>query len=204
MRRLWLLAVASGSLWTMTLVAQEQPKTKVEENQARDAAVLETVLVDLLTQPDSPVESRKETKKEIHFSAKALRYEIKTDEILRKRDEEKLKKLSTEQRKSAREAAEHVTQRVEKKDFFREFLPKDKRIKLFSKQQDEASDGRNAIGGEQVFRAYSPGYSRDQEVAVVHLLFTWAGNRHAADATYVLGKKKDGWTLLWKDVTRYP
>ena len=165
--------------------------------------MLETVLVDLLTQPDSPVETSKETNKEIHFSAKARHYEIKADDILRKRDEKELKKLSTEQLNNAREAAEHITQRVEKKDFFKEFIPKDKRIKIYSKEQDEADKERNLLGGTQVFRAYPPGYSRNQEVAVVHLSFTWAGNFHGADATYVLCKKNNGWAVLWRHVALY-
>lgn len=200
------MAIAGLSLWTMTLSAQERSKSKDEEYQARDAAVLETVLVDLLTQPDSPVESKKETKKEIHFPAKALRYEIKADEVFRMHKEkkkEKLKNLPSVQFKGTQEAAEHMTQRVKKKDDFKEFFPKNKSIKIFSKEQDEANKGRNLLGGEQVFRANPPGYSRDQEVAVVHLTFAWAGNYHAADATYMLAKKKDGWTILWKDVALY-
>ena len=114
MKCYWLFAVAGGLLWITSLAAQEQPKSKAEQERARDAAVLETVLLDLLNQPDSPVEPRKETNKVIHFSATALRYSIKADSILRLRDDKKQKKLSTEQLDKAREAAEHISQRVEK------------------------------------------------------------------------------------------
>jgi hypothetical protein len=202
MKCLWFLAVASGWLWSTSLAGQERAKTKVEENQARDAAVLEVVLVDLLTQPDSPVEPRKEANKAIHFSAEALSYEIKAADVLES-DEKELKKLSADQRAGAREAAEDLVQRVNKKDAFKNFVPKDKRIKLYSKAQDEKDRQLNRFERPQVFRAYSPGYSRDQELAVVQLSFSWSGNFHGAAGTYVLGKRKDGWTVLFKHLAYF-
>jgi hypothetical protein len=203
MKCLCLLAVANGLLWTTSLAAQEQAKSKTAEIQARDAAVLETVLIDLLTQPDSPVEPWKEDNKAIHFSAQALKHEIKAEDVFHG-VEKKRKKLSTDQLAGAREAAEHLTQRVRNKDQFKESVPKDKRIRMYSKEQAEKDNERAfSLDRPQVFCAYSPGYSRDQEVAVVHLSFGWSGNFHGAIGTYVLGKRKGGWTVLLRDLTYF-
>jgi len=204
MRCFWFLAVVSGLLWTTFLAAQEKPKAKDDEAKARDAAVLETVLIDLLTQPNSPVEPRNAIKKEIHFYPEALRYEIKAVDVVQIGDEKKLEKLPTDQLAKAREAAEHLTQRVEKRKLFKEFVPKDNRIKLYLKEKAGKDKEPDVwIGGQQVFRAYSPGYSRDNELAIVRLSFGWSGNFHSAAGIYVLQKQKDGWTVLLRDLVFY-
>lgn len=203
MKYLWFFAVASGLLWTTLLAAQERPKSKGEEDQVRDAAVLEAVLVDLLTQPDSPVEPRKEANKEIHFSTEALRNGVKGAEVLRMQDKKILEKLPTDQLAKAREAAEHLAQRVEKKEFFKDFVPKDKRIFLYVKDAAAKDKEESRLRGPQIFRAYSPGYSKDQELAVVRLSFTWSGGFHGAGGTYLMQKQKDGWKVLIRDLFFY-
>ena len=185
--------------WTVSIAAQETSKPRTDEDMARDAAVIETVLVDLLSYPDSPIEPKEKAKKEIHFSTEALSHGIKAADVLRVSDDKKLGKLTADQLVSAREAAEHLAQRAEKKDVFKDFAPKDNRIRMYSREQAEKDKQLNIFERPQVFRAYSPGYSRDQELAIVHLFFTWSSNFHGAAGTYVLAKRKDGWTVLLRD-----
>jgi len=197
----WFLVLASSLFWTTFLAAQEIPKSKADEDKTQDAAVLEVVLVDLLSNPDSMSGWNKETKKEIYFSTDVPSHgtqALEAAEILRPSDDKKLEKLSADQLVSRREAAEHLVQRVGNKDVFKDFVPRDKRVRMYSKEEREKDEQRDFFNRlNDVFSAYSPGYSRNRELAIVHLSFRWS--IHGAVGTYVLTKKKDGWIILLSD-----
>lgn len=202
-----LLALVVTIVWSTCVVAENLPKTKADkdaarEAAARDVAVLEAVLVDLVSHPDSPVETKKESKKRIFFSTDAPTYQVQAAEVLRTSDDKKLEKLSKEQLASARVAAQHLARRAAKKDVFKVFVPKDKRITMYSKEEaDKDKDLYSSRQRPQVFYAYPPGYSADQQLAVVHLSFTWSGNLHGAAGTYVLTKQKDEWIVILRNFT---
>jgi hypothetical protein len=190
------------------MVSAEAPKKEAvgREAAARDATVLETVLLDLLTCPDSPWESRRGKKKQVFFSTEALTRGIDAEDVLRTNDDKALDKLSKEQLAAAKEAAADLSRRTKKKDVFKAFVPKDKRVAMFTKEQDQKAEKEQEksfhLIGPQVFRAYAPGYSRDGKVAVVWLWFPWS--IHSGDGLYLLAKSKDKWTVLVRDFRIYP
>lgn len=103
--------------------------------------------------------------------------------------------LSAGEQAGAKVAADDLARRARNKDGFKAFVPKNKRITMFTKEaeakQREIDARTKGFGGlgPQVFRAFAPGYSADRRVAVVFLSFGWS--IHSAQATYILAKRDD-------------
>jgi hypothetical protein len=203
------LAVALASLHI-----QVPPKAKTDDDPAReaaarDAAVLETVLLDLLNHPESPVEDfsfepKRRPRERVYFAMGPLTSRNHATAVLPQGDQKKLDLLSREQLAAAQEAAKNLAQRAEKNDAFKPFVPKDKRIAIYSKEQAERDDKRGDFAARpQVFGAFSPGYSENGQIAVVHLGFTWSGGFHGAIGAYVLAKQKGEWIVVVRDFTLF-
>lgn len=192
-----LLFLAAAWFWPTDGFAQEPPQPKVGSDAGHDSAVLEVVLMDLLTWPDSPLESH-ETTKRILFSQEGPADRPTVADVLDgKHAKKKWAKLSRIQRGLAREAAGDLVRRLEEKDAFKGFRPKETRIVIWDKRgADEKRDPRSLLIRPQVFRAYAPGYSRDRQLAIVRLTFPWSGPMHSGDGTYVLARKEGEWVVL--------
>lgn len=188
-------AAACGS--TATPAAPTTPEKS-------DGAVLEAVLVDLLTYKKSPLEPKRAVPKRIYFSTEALDRPPQVEDILRPRDPKAWAGLKADRQGARREAAEELSRRAAAKERFSQLVPKDPRIELYSKERDE-EDQKTKIGFErpQVFRAYPPGYSRDGQTAIVLLSFGWSLNFHGASGTYVLARKRKGWEVVVREFTLY-
>ena len=196
--RLLLLLAATGP-WPTGGFAQEPPMPKAGSDAGRDSGVLEVVLKDLLTWPDSPLEFPRATEKRLLFSPEALTDPLEVSDILDRLDRKKRAKPPRTQRELVREAAEDLVRRREVKHSFRDLRPKDPRIVIGDEGRADMKRGRV---GPQVFRAYAPGYSRDRRLAVVRLTYPWS--IHEGEGTYVLAKKGGEWIVLSRYFHIYP
>lgn len=161
----------------------------------RDADVLEIVLLDLLTDPESPVEGRK-LLKQIRFSPAPPERAPQLETVLRRYNAKAWERLSGGQVEAVKEGADDLARRAKARESLAAFHPKDARIVRSTREPD-----RNALR-PQVFRAYPPGYTANGQLAVVHLVFPWS--IHSGDTTYVLTKRADGWSIVLKQFVLYP
>ncbi|HEV3303911.1 MAG TPA: hypothetical protein VG055_29945 [Planctomycetaceae bacterium] len=203
-----ILATMGIVLWTAWAIADGQPQAATGSNDRRDAAVLEVVLQDLLAR--DVVELPKGAAKQLLFSTEALDSEqapIRAEDVLQEFPQTILAEvsggktlfanLSQEQSKLVREAAEQLARRATTKDAIKPFVPKDKRIKMYSKKV--AKEYPKNVGeqwGPQLFCARQPGYSNNRQLAIVVIAFGWSNNRHPVLARYILIKKHGGWIVL--------
>jgi hypothetical protein len=194
-RRLLLLLAAT---WPRPAGAFVQAPPKSESNASSDSAVLEVVLTDLLSWPDSPLEFPETAEKQLLFSPEALTDPLKVSEILDGHGWRKRTKLSRAEVRLAREAAGDLVRRREMKHSFSGLRPKDPRIVIWDRIRAESKRGRVR---PQVFRAYAPGYSRDRRLAIVRLTFPWS--IHDGEGTYVLARKEGEWVVLTRDFVYY-
>jgi hypothetical protein len=190
MRRL-LFLLAATCFWLDHGFAQETPKHKSDAETRRDFAVLETVLQDLLAlPPDSLLRTT-----EVLFSPDAPRHRPTHDDVFARGRTNKWDQLPPAQLSLARQAADDLIRRSEEKDAFKAFKPKDKRIIVWDKRRAEAErDSHGRYSRPQVFRAFPPGYSKDAQLAMLHLNFPWSV--HAGTATYVLARKQGEWVIV--------
>lgn len=207
MRRRTLLTVAGACLWPGSCFAEEEPKGPTRP----DSAVLEAVLLALLSDPKSPLEPplgpRTAVPKKIFFSSEAGNGQVRTEDLLLRHAAEERKTLSTVRMKAALEAAAEVARRAAAKERFQNLTPRDPRIVLYSKTDHERdskeTDVVKRIQQPQVFRAYPPGYTSEGRLAVVHLTFPWSGGRHSGNATFVLTRKGNVWSVVMRQYLLY-
>jgi hypothetical protein len=189
-------AMGSSPAWSVP-----QP---AETRDARDAAVLERALVDLLESRDSPFEPEDSKKEQLLFSPEALTYRLPVDDLLREFDAKRWAKLSPAQRRAAHDAAAEVARRVTAGDPFKPFKPKDERVTTCDRNIEEKDQGvHRSLRRRQVFHAFPPGYSRDGQIALVRMRFPWSGGHHSGEVTYVLARQDEGWTVLVRDLIFY-
>jgi hypothetical protein len=196
-RRVLLLLAAT---WTQAVggFAQESPRPQSDSNADRDSAVLEVVLKDLLSWPESPFRPRDATKKQILFSPEALTGRLTVADVLQRHDPRGWQKMSPVQIVLASEAARHLARRLDAKDTLKGLKLKDERIAIWAKAGADAKRDRPSRRARpQVFRAYAPGYSHDRQVAIVRLAYPWS--IHSGYATYVLARKENEWVILVRD-----
>jgi hypothetical protein len=167
---------------------------------ARDAAVLEAVLLDVFTDPKSPLEGPREKGAPIRFTTTRLKRAPDPEIVLRRYDTKAWDRLSAAQLEQIKQAAGNLQRRVAAKDSLVGFRPKDARIAVLVPVQDEPR--QRLPLGPQVFDAYPPGYTADGQLAVVHLGFPWS--IHHGDATYILTRRGGGWSILLKQFVLYP
>ena len=165
------------------------------EAERRDAEVLEIVLLDLVADPESPVEGRK-LLNQIRFSPAPAERLPQLETVLRRFDAKAWDRLSAAQLEAVRKGADDLLRRTKARDSLASFRPKDARI---VRSTGEPGD---AALRPQVFRPYPPGYSADRQLAVVHLVFPWS--IHSGDATYVLTRRADRWSIVLKQYVLYP
>jgi hypothetical protein len=161
-----------------------------------NAALMEAVLKDVLSDSDSPLENEEQGEmRKLYFAREPLegtpRYGSTLDTV--NRDEGGV--LVGQLKKHAKEALADLGHRD--RDVFRTFAPKDSRVIVVEKE-DVEKEKKALVRRIQIFKAYTPGYSRNGEVAVVRLEFPWG--IHSGYGFYVMAKRNGNWTVLIRDV----
>jgi hypothetical protein len=118
----------------LSVGSQEAPRGPAQR-ESPDRAVLETVLKDLLSVKDSPLEIRK-GKKRILFSPEALSRRTDLDTVLRRHDEAQWKRLTAEQLAQTQRAANDLVRRAAAKESFGAFASKDPRIVVYGPEEE--------------------------------------------------------------------
>jgi hypothetical protein len=198
-----LLTMMGIVFWTMSAVANGQPQARARSDDVavQDAAVLEVVFQDILGRPnvvELPERAAKRMLVSIE-SSDSEKIQVRASDVLQEFPGEKtfFATLSKEQSELVREAAEDLARRANAKDAIKPFVPKDKRIKTYSKKEQKEYRPKNfADLGPQVFHALPPGYSQKRQLAIVFVDFGWSGNLHPAMARYILIKKQGRWIVL--------
>jgi hypothetical protein len=158
-----LLATMGIVFWTMSAIANGEPKPATHSNDPQDAAVLEVVFQDILDRPnvvELPEGAAKRMLVSIE-SSDSEKIQVRASDVLQEFPQtilaevsgEKIlfAKLSQEQSKLVGEAAENLARRVTGKDALKPFVPKDKRIKTYGKKEEKEYRPKNAADlGPQV------------------------------------------------------
>ncbi len=164
-------------------------------NVSLDSSVLEVVLKDLLTEPNSVFEGQGGRNPTIFFMTERPRMAVSAEQLLDPtRSEKEWKKLSPAQLELAREAAKNVVQRQDDRDDLARYRPIDKRIVVWDAQRAETKQRRRDVFGPQIFTAHTPGFSTDKQIAMVRVDFPWS--IHSGYSTYVLTRKDGEWVVL--------
>jgi hypothetical protein len=195
----------------LSLLLRPEPDKPSPARAATDAAIMDTVMVDLLTAKDSPWEGTKgpvrpeDDKREILLSIDPLAYRPEEDTILLRYEKKQWDILSKGELGSTKEAAKDLIGRSAEKDWLASYKPADRRIVLVSDEEQEGirKVPKRSFDGPQVFRSFPPGYSRDGKIACVHLTYPWSGGFHGGVATYVLENRKGKWIILLRQFIRY-
>ncbi|MCB9772289.1 MAG: hypothetical protein H6754_07040 [Candidatus Omnitrophica bacterium] len=191
------IAVFVGCL-TIALTTFAFAKTTTDIS-SRDELVLNTVLKDLLTYSgdDSPLKNAKGLPKTIFITPNApINIQSQTvEKILTRNTQESWEKLTAEQLSATQEAAQNLVDRLLARDFFKDFTSEDTRIQI-------AKDGVELPRLTGALSAWSPGYSRNETIAVVRLHIPWS-RIHSGDGTYILIKEGDAWRVLLRQFNIY-
>ncbi len=166
---------------------------------SHDTVVLETVLADVLTfdGKNSPRDTRYGEKDRILVAPTPCSYKITADRVLLQRTKESWAALSPEQLASAQAAAEDLMRRFEAKDDFAPFTPTDPRIQM----QTDPPATKPGLRMDRPICAWTPGYSKDGNFAVVRLSIPWS--IHHADGVYLLEKRDGAWKIALRDFIYY-
>jgi hypothetical protein len=203
MNRRLILSLFAAGVWPRLAAAEAEPKA-AGAVRPEDAGVLEAVLLDVLSDPKSPVEPRAEKRDALRFSAARLDRGAQLSTVLRQQDPKEWAKLSAAQMAQVQAAASELERRVEAKDDLSGFQPKDARLIRHSPEAEKLQpEGAQRFRRPQVFWIYPPGYSTDRQLVVVHLAFPWSGGFHSGDSTYILTRKDDRWIILLKQFVYY-
>lgn len=170
---------------------------------ARDRAVLETVFLDLIERKDAHLEPPRPEK--LYISTEVPRYRFWSP-ILRPEHIPQWKELSPKSRTALEEAGQDLMSRFGAKDPQPPLQLPNARFVLLGPAAEKALYVERKGGAffPQVFRAYRPGYSKDDRFAVVHLVYPWSRGFHAADATYGLEKRGEQWVVRFRQFMIYP
>jgi hypothetical protein len=181
--------------YSRRIVLQAAPNPNADSHANLDWTILELVLRDLITLPHSPFAHRGEPNRPIVFSPERIALPVSAEDLLDRRyAEAQWNKLSAAQIELARQAARQLVRRQDDRDEFERFRPQDRRI-VSEKKRDEAEREPGFPDlGPQTFRAFTPGYSRDRQFAMIRLHFPWGS--HTGRATYVLARKDGEWVIL--------
>lgn len=192
-----LLLILFGSVACLALFWQAQLLAgKAARTGSFEQTAIETVLQDLLSHYDSPL-VRWGDKKVLFYAPAGLDRTFRAEEVLRITHAQEWNALSHKQLEGANEAAAQLVQRVAAKRPLQELLLSDVRIKRHTR-----AHSKNLPFDPQVFSIYPPGYARDQQLALVHLSFT--RGYHGGNATYLLERAGDRWTIRVRQFINYP
>ena len=183
--------LVSTSYDTSALLWELQPALNV----SLDSSVLEVVLKDLLTEPNSVFEGQGGRNPTIFFSTERPRMAVSAEQLLDPtRSEKEWKKLSPAQLELAQRGCEEPGRARDDRDDVARYRPIDKRIVVKDAQRAETKQRRGDVLVPQIFTTHTPGFSRDKQIAMVRVDFPWS--RHSGYSTYVLARKDGEWVVL--------
>jgi len=173
--------------------------------QTLDEEVIEAALVDLATGSDNDSETlrREQGKGRAIFSGKSRDWVGTLRQELASAESEEWKSLRSPDRNAAKEAAANVVNRVESRQYFASFHPKDPHISLW---EDDPASTRAAepfshFDKPRPIRVAPPGYGDQRRLAVVVFSFAWS--IHCGDATYVLRFDGKKWNVISRHFAYY-
>ena len=169
-----------------------------------DAAVVGRVLEDLVTNlsDENPVAPRGKLLETIRFSPESATWKQTVDMVLYEHEPQRWQRLTEPQRAAVREAAGHLVARTLTAPQHLELHDVPKPITVIDKPATTDGAERGPPGVfERPIRAWLPGYSDDQSVAVVRLSIPWS--IHHAEATYVLQRADGKWAVLLRQFVYY-
>jgi hypothetical protein len=177
---------------------QTPPQQKI--SRSVDDQVIDVVLNDLLTVGDSPLAMRKEKAPpaRILFSPTPSQYPRTLQAVLLQHDKKQWATLDERQLIAAQEAAADLVARLKAKEIDPPYAPSDPRVKLFDPATTKPSISRF---DNRPVEAWRPGFTVDHKFAAVSLSIPWS--MHHADATYLLEKKGDTWTIVLRQFVYY-
>jgi hypothetical protein len=166
------------------------------KNAALEWSVLEAVLVDIINRNAArfPDGGRDET---IVFATARPGKLVSASELID--SDNPPSGLSAVQFPHAMEAAKSAAWAQHERDFVESFRPKDARIEVLDERRPEAGQGVKAERTSELIRAHTPGFSKDQQVAIVRVELGF-GIR----ATYILARQDRKWLVLARAITGHP
>jgi hypothetical protein len=167
--------------------------------------VIEAALVDLATVSDDDSETlrHEQGNGRVIFSGKSRDWIGTSRQELASAESKEWKSLGSPDRSAAKEAGASIIDRVENKQYFAAFHPKDPHISLW---EDDPASTRPA----ERFRRFDkprpvcaapPGYGNQRRLAVVVFSFAWS--MHGGDATYVLRFDGKKWNVISRHFAYY-
>lgn len=189
-----LLATA---LWVLSGVscATEAVPPKDDAVSERDNRVLSSVMTDLVSYrgKDSPVRGPFSPPKPLVFAREPERGEVSVADILYRQEKGPWESLTADQIRGAAESAFHLARRA----------------KVASGQFAFAAPNVNVRGtpesrefNDRLLSAYPPGYSDEQQVAIVRLHIPWS-MWHSVVGTYVVISDGESWKVLLRQFVYY-
>lgn len=174
------------------------------DRQALDEAVIEAALRDLITADDDDSEMlrREQGKGEVMFSGECRDRAGLIEDVFRYAESEKWHSMDSADHRAAQEAAAMVIERVEGKQCFTPFRPRDARISLW--EDDPASTQPTDLWSPRSLRpvrAAPPGYGDQNRLAVVVFSFPWS--MHSGNAVYVLRFDGEAWHVISRHYLYY-
>lgn len=193
------LSVIVGAISIFLCGSADQAETQPTgvNRQMMDEAVIETVLVDVLTSSDdgSMGIRREQRSQELIFDNDCDDRIFTTAGSIRKA-KEKWEEANADAA-AVREAGENVLDRLKRHDLFAPFKPQDKRISIW--KENPASTQPPYLRSVWPTRVGPPGYADGNRLAVVVLSFSWSGGRHAGRAAYLLRHDGKKWNVIARD-----
>jgi hypothetical protein len=200
------LALLSGCRTPATSALADEPKSTDPDAAARDAAVLQAVFDDMLSQDNSeaPAEWNREQSEPVYVSKNTSDGRPNASDILSRIDEKKWKPLTNAPLGAVTEAANDLVARADKGASLPELRSASGRLKIYEEAGAATQPTpENSFGGARASSVFLPGYSKDGRYAVVNLEFPWSGRMHSGEVTYILERTNRGWKVLLRDFTYY-
>jgi hypothetical protein len=163
-----------------------------------DREVLETVLLDVLNNREkSPLP---DSQNELFFINEPYRGE---HEFWGGAPDHVWKEMPAPVRGWGKDTYATMVARKDAPATFKEFKPRDNRIRLESRAASDARAGTDPLHEPpRPSAAWLPGYSADHQHAVVRLLLPWS--IHSATGTFFLSKDSGKWRVVWRTFEYYP
>lgn len=181
----------------------ESPSTVIDR-QSLDEAVIEAVLIDLLTGTNEDAEAlrREQGEGRLLFTGSCREWVGALGQTLERAESEEWQAMDAASVNSAKAAAAMMKERVERGSGFKPFRPKDHRITLWEDTTASPQPPRLIrFDDDSPIVAAPPGYADNNRIAVVVLGFAWS--MHSGDAVYVLRLEGDSWHVISRAFSYY-
>ena len=191
--------VGAISIFLCGSAEQTEPQPTGVNRQMMDEAVIETVLVDVLTSSDDGLMRirREQRSEELIFNNDCDDRVFATAGSIR-RAKEKWEAAKLADAAAAREAGENVLDRLKRNELFAPFKPQDKRISIW--KENPASTQPPYLTSVRPTRVGPPGYADEDRLAVVVLIFPGSNGMLGGRTTYLLHLDGKKWNVIARDI----